>query len=388
MPNLPHPRVRSLLSALFVCTVLSAADADELSDRLSEVKGTMQSINGELSSQRAEIGRIKAEVNVNRQEQRSTNRELMEELKTLRRQNQTLIDAFIQPKEGSMNSIVGTPRNYQIQAPDGKMIFGEDEFAYIKEADATIAARVDTGAAVSSICATDIERFERGGKKMVGFTLQANERSIRVEAPFVRVTRIAQSDNEELSYRLVVNLQIKVGSYSTTSEFNLIDRTHLNYALLLGRSLLTDIAVVDVSRRYVQPRADTEGLLLLSRDDFKAAQSRGENPNAAYDEKVAQLGGGQTAYPDASYGANLGTDATKALPEVSDRLLKEEYLEQQQKLKLDPGHSAYSHPGGDDQSWKQQPQAEKSAVKAADNEKKVKNNKEKTKEKGKDKSKN
>ncbi|WP_228012673.1 RimK/LysX family protein, partial [Vibrio sp. OPT18] len=38
------------------------------------------------------------------------------------------------------------------------------------------------------------------------------------------------------------------------TEFTLADRTHLSFPLLLGRSFFRDVAVVDVSQKYVQKK--------------------------------------------------------------------------------------------------------------------------------------
>ena len=60
------------------------------------------------------------------------------------------------------------------------------------EADVTFDARIDTGAAVSSISAKDITEFERNGKRWYRFTIEANEKEIVVEAPYVRTSTIRQ----------------------------------------------------------------------------------------------------------------------------------------------------------------------------------------------------
>jgi hypothetical protein len=47
---------------------------------------------------------------------------------------------------------------------------------------------------------------------------------------------------------------IQIGDLKEKTEFTLADRTHLTYPLLLGRSFFKDVAVVDVSRKFVQPK--------------------------------------------------------------------------------------------------------------------------------------
>lgn len=309
---------------------------DNVGDKLLQVKGTMDSINGELSSQHADVRQLKGDLSAAHRELQRTNRQILEELKALRRQNQSLIDtnqALIEAAAsgGSLKKsdtavlMNASSRNYDVETPDGKMIWGGEEYVYVKEADATLAARVDTGATVSSISATNITRYESDGIKMVSFTIEANDRRIQVEAPYLRVTRVRQSSAEGFNYRMVVGLNIKIGDYSVYSEFNLMDRTQMDFPMLLGRSLITDIAAVDVSRNYVQKRADPEGLLIINKDLFTLLKRNGKDPNAEYDEKRARMAGGQTALPADDYDANLGTNSKKALPEVSQKLLRDEY---------------------------------------------------------------
>lgn len=311
------------------------AEGAAINDRLLEVKGTMDSINGELTSQHADLSKIKSDLNNLSHESSRYNRQLLDEIKALRRQNQALIDtnqALINASTASKDNpksstvLLNASRNYDLETPDGKMLFGGEEYVYVKEANATFAARVDTGATVSSMTATNISRFESDGVKMVRFTIEANGRKIEAEAPFLRITRVRQSSAAGFSYRVVVGLNVKIGDYSVYSEFNLMDRTAMDFPMLLGRSLITDIAAVDVSRSYIQKRADPDGLLFINNDLFNLLKKNGKDPNAEYDARMAREAAGGIAMPDTDQGARLGNDSDFALPEVSQQSLKEEYI--------------------------------------------------------------
>jgi hypothetical protein len=355
----------TIAAAILLAAAASAQSADsDIGDKLLSVKGTMDSINEEIRSQHADISRLTSDVAAASRENAAMNRQLLNEIKALRRQNQALLDAnqaLIKAGAGQGSSegvarttkellmAVGTPRDYDIETPDGKMIFGGEEYVYVQEANATLAARVDTGATVSSIAATNISRFESDGVKKVRFTIEFNDRSIDVEAPFVRVTRVRQSSSSGFSYRLVVGLNIKIADYSVYTEFNLMDRSHMDFPMLLGRSLLTDIAAVDVSRSYVQRRADPRGLLIINRDLYNMLKKNGENVNKDYDARMSLVQGGQPAEPDQSYGSNLGTDSTKALPEVTQKALEQEYMQKFKDAGVSlPPASATSYEGTSD----------------------------------------
>lgn len=291
------------------------------SDRLIEMKGQIQSINEELSGQRANLGRLQAELVGQREDNDAFRRSLLKELKALRRQNQSLVDSLydqhliLTPDEATE---IKPLRNYDLQTPDGKMYLGEDEYIYIKEADATFDARIDTGAAVSSISAKNITEFERNGKRWYRFTIEANDQSFEVEAPYVRTSQIRQSSKNTLTERIVVSLNLKIGSFSTKSEFTLTDRTHMQYPLLIGRTLIQDIAVVDVARDHIQGR-NKDTFLILNKNDYEAAMKAGQDPNAEFKQKHASSVG-QIAHPSRSYGANLGTNSENALPVVRTKL--------------------------------------------------------------------
>ncbi len=315
----------ALFSALIVFAGFSGvaqAEDSESSARLTQMGGQIQSINEELSGQRANLGAMKAELVATREETDEFRRSLLSEMKALRRQNQSLVDSIYDNRllVSKNNDMEVKPlRNYDLQTPDGKMYFGEDEYVYIKEADATFDARIDTGAAVSSISAKDVTEFERNGKRWYRFTVEANEKEIVVEAPFVRSSTIRQVSKHTTTERVVVALNVKVGDYSTKSEFTLSDRTKLQYPLLIGRTLLQDIAVVDVARDHIQGR-NPDTFLILSRKDYETHVKNGKDPNAELMKKRANEEAiGKVAHPAASYGANLGPNSENALPAVRNK---------------------------------------------------------------------
>jgi len=51
-----------------------------------------------------------------------------------------------------------------------------------------------------------------------------------------------------------VNLRIRLGDVQDTFEFTLADRSHLDYQIILGRNFLTDMALIDVGKKFIQPQ--------------------------------------------------------------------------------------------------------------------------------------
>lgn len=143
-----------------------------------------------------------------------------------------------------------------ITKPRQEVVLGEIESVTIDAIKQTFDARIDTGAATSSLNAVDIEEFERNGKNWVRFHL-ADEKNPKtdanwIEAPVLRYVRIRQSTNENTERRAVVELWVKLGSIHEKAQFTLADRSQMTHPVLLGREFIRDIALVDVSRKYIQ----------------------------------------------------------------------------------------------------------------------------------------
>lgn len=138
-----------------------------------------------------------------------------------------------------------------------KTLLGQAEWVYVTGAKKSFRARIDTGATTASINATNIERFERDGKKWVRFNLEPEQNAEPqiIEARIVRFVSIIQAnDPEGKDSRLVVNLHVRIGNVVGETEFTLTDRTHMEYPVLIGRTFLQDIAIVDVSKEYIYPK--------------------------------------------------------------------------------------------------------------------------------------
>ncbi len=165
--------------------------------------------------------------------------------------NGIVAEATSQPTQSSAEPLVVQSK----LTSDGKLILGEKEWVYIPGLEESFRARVDTGATTSSISAVDIVPFERNDQdwvkfKMVHNGINSNEMALPVE----RWVRIKQSSAEGSQRRAVVNMWIQIGDRKEKTEFTLADRTHLTFPVLLGRSFFRDVAVVDVSRKYIQDK--------------------------------------------------------------------------------------------------------------------------------------
>ncbi len=136
----------------------------------------------------------------------------------------------------------------------GKAILGRVEYIWIEKSQRYIKARIDTGAKSSSLHAKNIQRFERDGEKWVRFALVMGDELVNIEAPLEGHVKIRQAGMDELERRPVVKLKIQLGDLSEETEFTLADRSEMLYPVLLGRSFLRDIALVDVAKKFTRKR--------------------------------------------------------------------------------------------------------------------------------------
>lgn len=130
-----------------------------------------------------------------------------------------------------------------------KKIVGGIEAVRIVPPDIVLMARVDTGAETASLDARNVRLFERDGDRWVRFDIPApkGDQMIPMEQKLSRKTRILQASTDGSEQRLVVELSVTLGGVTQVAEFTLTNREHLTFPVLIGRNVLKDIMVVDVS---------------------------------------------------------------------------------------------------------------------------------------------
>ncbi|OQX35415.1 MAG: hypothetical protein B0D91_10855 [Oceanospirillales bacterium LUC14_002_19_P2] len=134
-----------------------------------------------------------------------------------------------------------------------KLVIGAVEQASFENLGLTMEARIDTGATTSSLGAADIRLFERDGRQWVSFRLNGEQKdkdSLVVERQMVRNVMIKRHGKES-QQRPVVKLKVRIGKIEQMAEFTLTDRSQFEFPVLVGRNILTDMAIVDVSHEYL-----------------------------------------------------------------------------------------------------------------------------------------
>ncbi|MFK7914827.1 MAG: ATP-dependent zinc protease [Pseudomonadales bacterium] len=136
---------------------------------------------------------------------------------------------------------------------DDRMVVGELEYVWLEPPGISLTARIDTGAESSSVNAQNLVEFERDGDDWVRFEWALQGKTTSIERPIKRYVRVVQQADPDGTRRPVVSLRLRIGDIEDDFDFSLADRSHLDHQMILGRNFLTDVAVVDVGRKFVQP---------------------------------------------------------------------------------------------------------------------------------------
>lgn len=136
------------------------------------------------------------------------------------------------------------------------LILGWREYLFLTElgVEEPIKAKVDTGAATSSLHAHRLVVFPRDNKEWVRFTVYPQQRTtsgaVVVEAT-VAGWRTVKSSNGRSERRPVINTTVEIGDAEWDIDLTLARRDHMGFRMLLGRKAIRRRAVVDVSRSYL-----------------------------------------------------------------------------------------------------------------------------------------
>jgi len=136
-----------------------------------------------------------------------------------------------------------------------KQIVGLREQALVAGLDIVMQARISTGVSNSVLDARNIQMFERSGEEWVRFTVYnpTTKEPHVLERKRVRFQTVTSSGGATSDRRPVVEMRFTIGKLAQKGEFVLADRSNSEYPLLVGRNLLRDVMLVDVSGNNLAP---------------------------------------------------------------------------------------------------------------------------------------
>ncbi|GDX47678.1 MAG: ATP-dependent zinc protease [Bacteroidota bacterium] len=132
-------------------------------------------------------------------------------------------------------------------ATKNKLIIGRRDRVDLPELDLTdIDAKIDTGAYSCVIHCLNMKIIQRDGRPWVRFTLYDDEEK-KHEAPIILYKSIKSSFGE-VEHRCMIQTSLRLFENDYPIQLALSDRSTMKYPMLIGRRLLTDHFIVDVSK--------------------------------------------------------------------------------------------------------------------------------------------
>ena len=127
-------------------------------------------------------------------------------------------------------------------------IVGEIEKIGIPQIDYITDARIDSGAKTTSILGKDLK--EKKGNTL-SFCIKVNGKYKELTAPIIKKIKIKSAVSAKKDERYVIELPICFGNKLKKILATVADRSHMDYPVLIGRNLLIDGYVIDVSKKYL-----------------------------------------------------------------------------------------------------------------------------------------
>ena len=114
-----------------------------------------------------------------------------------------------------------------------------------------VIAKMDTGANLASIDATEIKNSTKAGVKHVNFKVMKRNNTVRkTSAPLASFKRI-KSSNGDVERRPYIKTTLLVDGISKKIELTLTDRGPMDYTMLIGRKALGRRWVVNPSVSFL-----------------------------------------------------------------------------------------------------------------------------------------
>jgi hypothetical protein len=148
---------------------------------------------------------------------------------------------------------------------DGRRVIGYlERVAFPRWGAGTLTAKMDTGADTSAL---HVDELERVGSTRVSFRVPW-EHGADVHPVLARIVRLGwvRSSNGDEEERIFVRTAVTLAGVSRTIEVGLCDRSRMQQRILLGRSALEGVYLIDPARTHLTETAPpamprtTEGL--------------------------------------------------------------------------------------------------------------------------------
>ncbi|MBF0278811.1 MAG: ATP-dependent zinc protease [SAR324 cluster bacterium] len=115
-------------------------------------------------------------------------------------------------------------------------------------------AKIDTGAYTSSLHCSDIDIVLREGKEWVRFSILDSShpyfQNTHLFSPLLKEKKV-KSSSGETEHRVFIKSRIYIFGKSYLTDLSLTNRSEMKYPVLLGRKILRNRFLVDVSKKFL-----------------------------------------------------------------------------------------------------------------------------------------
>ncbi len=242
--------LRNLVLAALAITSLSACTHNKLQPQIQAELGTAQACIAKQELQGQQL--IEQQAETLRQLQKVQQQLILQQMAIEAKPQ--VVERIV--PQGKCPQVRATNKTNQTkeQAATDKQIVGLREQALIAGLNIVMQARISTNVAHSVVDARNIQMFERNSEEWVRFTLynpDTKEPHV-LERKRLRFQTV-QTANPTPDRRPVVEIRFTIGKLTQRGEFVLADRSASEYPILIGRNLLRDVMLVDVSGNNLAP---------------------------------------------------------------------------------------------------------------------------------------
>lgn len=256
MPVIPLDRQFPLYSgAILLCTILLLAACTtnkvspatlalqaELETRELELKEQQQALEQERKKLKARAAKVKSQKKKNRRKS-----------KRLREKERLLKQRLAAAEQTKQPVAVKQPSAAAEKPVTNILLVGATEKLVVHPPDVKLTGRMDTGAKRCMLGVFELAEFERDGEPHVRFFIvpEKGAEKIEVTRPIKDTVRFREL-NSNGKKRPVVMLRVVLGSIDEQEEFVLVEDNKAEVSeASIGRNLLRDLAVVDVSKNML-----------------------------------------------------------------------------------------------------------------------------------------
>lgn len=135
---------------------------------------------------------------------------------------------------------------------NAREVVGWVEKVALKEVGFELRAKIDSGAKTTSLHCECSNVYEKDGEQWVSFVVANDDGDqIRLERKVERIAKIKRHFGEAQE-RIVIKLGVCLANVYEEIEVNVIDRSGLNYQMLIGRNFLANNFLIDSGATFTK----------------------------------------------------------------------------------------------------------------------------------------